>query len=121
MDAIPQLNIQEAHYAYNQGREVLLLKIDGHIATISPEQRFLTEGYVYLSTPEIHFSWEEFLSKITVPPCELTDNREMEIMGHTNDPVVVQMTKDFLESVRGDNFHAQSNISIPGRGDEPER
>ncbi|HCR37724.1 MAG TPA: hypothetical protein DIU37_06195 [Opitutae bacterium] len=121
MDAIPQLNIQEAHYAYNQGRETLEMKIDGHVATISPEQRFLTEGYVYLSTPELDFSWEQFLSKITVPPCELTDNRAMEIVGHTNNPVVVQMTKDFLETVSSNDFHAQKNVPIPKAGDQAGR
>lgn len=114
------LNITHAAYAYNSGNHpVMVLTINDHIATISAGQKFIGEGYVYLNTPEVDFSWEEVLGKITIPPCELTDNREMEIMGHTSDPTVVHMTKAFLESVGNNTFEPSKNIPI--RGNHPER
>ena len=120
MDPISEtLNITQAAYAYNDGgRPILLLKINDHIATISAGQKFLEEGYVYLNTPETEFSWEDFLSKITVPPCELTDNREMEIRGHTNNPTVVRMTKAFLEAVNNESFRPSRDIPIEPQNPE---
>jgi hypothetical protein len=113
MDPISStLSVSQAAYAYNQGRPVLLLKINDHVATISAGQKFINEGYVYLNTPEVDFSWEDFLAKIKVPPCELTDNREMEILGHTDNPTVVHMTKTFLNAVASGSFETKENIPI---------
>lgn len=109
-----KLNIEKAEYISTDGHPFLLLMINGKETLVGEiKKELLDKGYVYLASTEEDFIWEDVLPKLTVPASE--DFDEIELEGLTDDPVIVQMARDFWDAtnfLNGKKFK-EGSIDIP--------
>ncbi len=106
------MKVEKARYVYNENYPLLEMTIDGKSALVGEMKKFFLDlGYVRLGSREV--MWEKVLPVLKTPKdCEIG---EVELEGFTDDPVVVQLARDFWDATNGLNGKTfeEGEIGIP--------
>ncbi len=94
------LVVEKANYKFTDNYTVLELVINGKIALIGDVKKALLDlGYVYLISSTIGFNWEDVLPDKEVTVDDESADSPMTLTGCTDDPVIVQLTRDYWDAI----------------------
>ena len=119
------MNVKAAEYIRNQGYPALVLRVEVEIndrkkkkeleALIADFKKgLLDEGFVHLGSREVGVDWDEILPKKRIDK-DLGYGEEL--IGFTNDPVVVQLARDYYKAVNKEDgkVFKEGSVPIPGK------